>query len=338
MTGQEFIDLSHSKDITTIKAKQRPPIEELETIEPARKEEIEKPKKKIKKVIIKDSRNVELIITEKPQAAMKIAYALAEGSPEMRKSGQVAYYEVEHQGKKILVACAVGHLFTLKEKERQKWPIFDLEWIPSYLKKGSEYTKKYYDVLALLAKKASVFTMACDYDIEGEVIGLNIMRFICNQQDARRMKFSTLTKEDIVKAYENPMSSIDWGLAYAGETRHYLDWMYGINLSKALMEAIKKAGSFAILSIGRVQGPALTLIVKKEKEILKFKSKPYWQISILTQPGGIELKHPKDIFEKKQLKEFEKLKGKEGTAETEKKDESIGPPFPFDLTTLQLEA
>lgn len=229
-------------------------------------------------------------------------------------------------------------MFTLKEKERQKWPIFDLEWIPSYLKKGSEYTKKYYDVLALLAKKASIFTMACDYDIEGEVIGLNIMRFICNQQDARRMKFSTLTKEDIVKAYENPMSSIDWGLAYAGETRHYLDWMYGINLSKALMEAVRLAGSFAILSIGRVQGPALALIVKKEKEIMKFKSKPYWQISIITQPGGFELKHPKDIFDKKDLKDFEKLEGKEGTAITEKKDESLIPPVPFDLTTLQLEA
>jgi DNA topoisomerase-1 len=343
MASPEFIDLSPSKDIITIQIK-RPSREELETVEPMPNKEnaseVKKtPKKKAaKKEKIEKAGNVELIITEKPQAAMKIAHALADDAPVMKRVGQVSYYEITHQGKKILVACAVGHLFTLKEKAKGKWPIFDLEWIPSYLKKGSEYTKKYYDVLASLSKKASVYTMACDYDIEGEVIGFNIMRYICNQSDARRMKFSALTKEDIVKAYENPMSSIDWGQAYAGETRHYLDWLYGINLSKALMEAIRMTGSFAILSIGRVQGPALLLIVKKEKEIMAFKSKPYWQISVLTNPGGFELKHPKDIFDKKELKEFEKLDGKEGTAITEKKDENLTPPVPFDLTTLQLEA
>jgi DNA topoisomerase-1 len=343
MASPEFIDLSPSKDIITIQIK-RPSREELETVEPMPNKEnaseVKKaPKKKAaKKEKIEKAGNVELIITEKPQAAMKIAHALADDAPVMKRVGQVSYYEITHQGKKILVACAVGHLFTLKEKAKGKWPIFDLEWIPSYLKKGSEYTKKYYDVLASLSKKASVYTMACDYDIEGEVIGFNIMRYICNQSDARRMKFSALTKEDIVKAYENPMSSIDWGQAYAGETRHYLDWLYGINLSKALMEAIRMTGSFAILSIGRVQGPALLLIVKKEKEIMAFKSKPYWQISVLTNPGGFELKHPKDIFDKKELKEFERLDGKEGTAITEKKDENLTPPVPFDLTTLQLEA
>ena len=63
------------------------------------------------------------------------------------------------------------------------------------------------------------------------------------------------------------MKSVDFGQAYAGETRHYLDWFYGINLSRALMNAIKKAGSFHIFSIGRVQGPALALIVNKEKKI-----------------------------------------------------------------------
>ena len=342
MPNPQFIDLSPAKDITTVTSR-RPSREEIE--------KVEKVPVKAKKVLIKGveekaekaskkskTEDIELIVTEKPQAAMKIAEALADDSPVMRRVGQVAYYELEHNKKKIFVACAVGHLFTLREKTKKGWPIFDLEWIPSYLKKGSEYTKKYYDVLASLSKRASTFTMACDYDIEGEVIGLNIMRYICHQEDAKRMKYSTLTKEDIVKAYEHPMSSIDWGQAYAGETRHYLDWMYGINLSKALMEAIKKAGSFAILSVGRVQGPALALIVKKEKEIMKFKTKPYWQVSILTNPGETELKHNKDLFDKKELEQFKKLKGKSGDATTEKKGESIIPPHPFDLTTLQLEA
>jgi len=150
--------------------------------------------------------------------------------------------------------------------------------------------------------------MACDYDIEGEVIGLNVMRYALEQTDAGRMKFSTLTKSDIVTAYENKMQHIDWGLAYAGETRHYLDWLYGINLSRALMAAIKKAGSFAILSVGRVQGPALALIVKKEKEIQSFKARLYWQISLLVKNGHeILVKYAKDIFDKKELSEFRDL-------------------------------
>jgi len=348
MSNPQFIDLSPSKEIVTITSK-RPSPDEIERIEPAKpvsnqiteEHEEKKPKKKIRKKAEKKSDDIiELIVTEKPQAAMKIAYALADIAPVLRKAGNNSYYEINHDNKKILVACAVGHLFTLKEKDKKKgeWPVFNLEWIPSYLKRGSEYTKKYYDTLSSLSKKASVFTMACDYDIEGEVIGLNIMRYICNQQDARRMKFSALTKEDIVKAYEKPLDSIDWGMAYAGETRHYLDWIYGINLSKALMDAIKKSGAFTILSIGRVQGPTLALIVKKEKEIMKFKSKPYWQISILTEPGETELRHPKEIFDKKQLKQFEKLKGKDGEANTDKHEEKLMPPHPFDLTTLQMEA
>lgn len=131
--------------------------------------------------------------------------------------------------------------------------------------------------------------MATDYDIEGEVIGLNIVRYICNQQDASRMKFSTLTKTELEQAYENKSPNINWGQAIAGETRHYLDWFYGINLSRALMNAIKTTGKFKIMSIGRVQGPALHLIVQKEKEIAAFKPKPYWQIFITISDKKINL-------------------------------------------------
>jgi len=282
--------------------------------------------------------STELIITEKPMAAMKLAYALANIAPVARKVGKITYYEVNRGNKKILIGCAVGHLYSLFQKQKG-WPVFELEWLPSWTKKGSEFTKQYLDVLKQLSKKASKYIIACDYDIEGEVIGLNIARFVCNQKDAYRMKFSALTKEDIVNAYENMIPHLDWGLAYAGETRHYLDWLYGINLSRALMEAIKKAGSFAILSIGRVQGPALALIAKKEKEISAFKTKPYWQISLnIKNSHEIIVKYSKDIIDKKELEEFKKLKGKTGTADTEKEKENLAPPFPFDLTTLQMEA
>jgi DNA topoisomerase-1 len=280
----------------------------------------------------------ELIITEKPQAAMKIAYALADIAPVRRDLNKVSYYEIIHDNKKIVVVCAVGHLFNLIGKGKG-WPIFEMEWRPAYEKKGAEYTKRYADLIARMARSATSFTIATDYDIEGELIGWNSLRFLAKKEDARRMKFSTLTKEDISDAYGHAMPHLDWGQAYAGETRHYLDWLYGINLSRALMDAIKKAGSFKILSIGRVQGPALALIVKKEREIRKFKPRPYWQVALLiSNSHDIIVKYPKDIQKKGELEKFKELKGKEGEAKTEKKNENIQPPAPFDLTTLQVEA
>ncbi len=278
----------------------------------------------------------ELIITEKPQAALKISSAL--GNSVKRNFQGIPYYEVERNGKKIVVSCAVGHLFTLKQNSNQ-FPVFDIKWVPNFLAKRNDFTKKYYDAILKLSKDAGSVTVATDYDVEGEVIGLNVVRFICGQNDANRMKFSTLTDKELNKAYEEKLKTLNWGQAIAGETRHYLDWFYGINLSRALMNAIKSIGGFKIMSIGRVQGPALKLIVDKEKEIIAFKSQPYWNVFITVKNGNrIELKHNKDIFNKNELKKFDSIVGKTANAILEKKSQTLPPNPPFDLTSLQTEA
>ena len=135
----------------------------------------------------------ELIITEKPAAAKKIAEALADGKAIKENIKGVPYYKISHNKKDILVGSAVGHLFGLAEKDKQgfSYPVFDIEWKPSFeTNKEADFTKKYYDVLKKLAKQATSFTVACDYDVEGEVIGLNVIRYICNRNDAKRMKFT----------------------------------------------------------------------------------------------------------------------------------------------------
>ncbi|MBI2044274.1 DNA topoisomerase I [Candidatus Pacearchaeota archaeon] len=280
----------------------------------------------------------ELIITEKPQAALKIASVL--GKSTKRDSNGIPYYEVNRDGKEIVVACAVGHLFTLTQNNKKReTPVFDISWKPNYMVRKKDFTKKYHDTILKLARDAGSITIATDYDIEGEVIGLNILRFICNQKDANRMKFSTLTDKELNESYENKSKTINWPNAIAGETRHHLDWLYGINLSRALMDSIKTTGKFRIMSIGRVQGPALKLIVDKEKQIQAFKSEPYWQIFIKVKNGHeVELKHNKDISNKSELKKFENLKEKKIVLKTEKKEQTISPGVPFDLTTLQTEA
>jgi DNA topoisomerase-1 len=285
-----------------------------------------------------------LIITEKPQAASKIAAALSDGRAKSYSDGGVSYYEFEKNGKNIIVACAVGHLFSLSQDIKGSgYPIFEISWKPNFEVRKKDFTKKYYSNLARLVKRAGEIIIATDYDVEGEVIGYNIVRFIAHQKDAKRMKYSSLTKEELEEAFKNSSPNIDWGQAIAGETRHFIDWYYGINLSRALMNSIKTTGRFRIMSVGRVQGPALKLIVDKEKEIEKFKPIPYWKIFIEVQEKNdktnfLKLRHVKDIFHESELKKFENLKNKEAEVTTEKKQQTIIPPYPFDLTTLQTEA
>ena len=61
-----------------------------------------------------------LIVTEKPSASMQIARALAEEEPIKKTYNRVPYYEIKHKNKVILIGCAVGHLYTLTEKEKPK--------------------------------------------------------------------------------------------------------------------------------------------------------------------------------------------------------------------------
>lgn len=352
--AENYFPVSESSLKNTIeKPYKKLDISEIETIEKPKKKKIllkrKSPKKKKTKSKEKTleyshpktklkKQGYELIITEKPQAALKIASAL--GKPTSKINQKVPYYELKKDNKNIVVACAVGHLFTLKQTIKGSHiPIFDIAWFPNYLARKKDFTKRYYDTLLKLVNGASELTVATDYDIEGEVIGFNIVRYIGNQKDANRMKFSTLTTDELNNAYKNKSKNLDWGQAIAGETRHYLDWFYGINLSRALMNAIKTTGNFKLMSIGRIQGPSLNLIVQKEREIQKFKSTKYWEVNIdVKNSHKLTLKHNKKILKKTDLKKFEELKGKEIELETKKKEQIIPPNPPFNLTTLQIEA
>ncbi|MFC1769225.1 DNA topoisomerase I [Nanoarchaeota archaeon] len=289
---------------------------------------------------------VELIITEKPNAAKRIADALADGKAIKENKNGVPFYKVTHGNKDIIVSCAVGHLYGLAQKKGQKavFPAFDVEWRPSSEKKKSAFSAKYLNVIKSLAKQVDEFTVATDFDIEGEVIGLNIVRFACKKKDANRMKFSTLTKDDLIEAYEHKSKTLAWGQAKAGETRHVLDWYNGINYSRALTSAIKTAGAFKIMSTGRVQGPALKIIVEREREIKKFKPVPYWQIQLLGKilKEDIEAWHKEDKFweKPKAKKVMDNVKGQKKGKITNlvTKSHDVLPPHPFDLTSLQIES
>ncbi|MCA9496256.1 MAG: topoisomerase DNA-binding C4 zinc finger domain-containing protein [Nanoarchaeota archaeon] len=315
----------------------------------------------------------ELIISEKPQAAAKIAAALADKAPAKHREFNVNYFALTHKGKQIRVASAVGHLYILGEKGGDSWeyPVFDTEWKPIYkVNKSAKYTADYIKLLTKLGNEADEITVASDFDVEGEVIGLNVVRYACKREDANRMKFSTLTKGDLVKAYENKQKHLEWGQANAGETRHRLDWYYGINLSRAFTQAIKKGtNQFKVLSTGRVQAPALHFLAERERKILAFVPEEFSEIYLKGSCKAVNIKAQYELPDDKvkerkaQLEEdidedekvsvdkskvFDKDWAETVVSETTGKDGKISEisskrfkqkvPTPFDLTSLQMEA
>lgn len=288
----------------------------------------------------------EVIIAEKGSAAEKIAKALSDGYLEPVEKRGVFFYKIERGEKKIIVVPAVGHIFGLKQATKgSKYPYFKTMWAPTFeIKKRNEYARKYYENMKEVCESSSTFTVATDFDQEGSVIGYNIIKFLCKKENAKRMKFSTLTKEELNNSYDNAKKSLDFGMINSGLARHELDWYYGINLSRGLTHAIKSTGKvFAIISIGRVQGPMLSFLAQREKEIGKFVPTPFWQVSLKIEVCGKELeamhKEKKLLDEKIAKKIVSDCKNKDATVESVKKTETKKkPPHPFNLTNLQTEA
>ena len=287
-----------------------------------------------------------LIVTEKPSAAKRIATSLSDGEVEKKGRRGTPYYKITRGGKEMIVAPAVGHLFVLDEKNggaRWQYPVFSVEWRPTYTRKGNEWAKKYFDSMKKVAEGADEFISACDYDVEGSVIAFNIIRYIAGAEDGKRMKFSTLTTPDLVKAYESMSPHLDFPQIEAGLTRHQLDWYFGVNMSRALTLSLEKNGGFRTLSTGRVQGPTLALLLKREDEIADFVSKPYWEVELRgeVEKGKVTAYHVNGKFWEKQKAKTvtDKCKGVDGKiVKIERKQQQFYPPVPFDLTTLQRES
>lgn len=288
----------------------------------------------------------ELIICEKPKVAEKVAKALSD-SPVKNSYKRVPYYEItKDNGDKTTVLSAVGHLFSLKAKDKKSKRLFDVEWVPlSETDKSKKYVKNYIDTIKKFSKDADRFIHACDYDTEGTLIGFNALKYICGEDSinkAFRMKFSALTKKDLIKSYSEayPLKD-DQSWVDSGEARHVLDYLFGVNISKSMTDSVLNVTNrYVQLSAGRVQTPTLAILTEREKEIKKFVPEPYWLIKAKIEKGIIADHKKGKIFDKKEVtKILDKCKGKDAnvtkiTTRKTKKDL----PVPFELGTLQSEA
>jgi DNA topoisomerase-1 len=295
-----------------------------------------------------------LCISEKPTAAKRLAQALdEEGKPTKvqttRQLKKVPIYESSRNGDKILVIPALGHLYSTVEDSGGGWhyPSFSYKWVPSYVaNKKDNRTKPFVKAFKKYNEDVAEVIVATDYDLEGEVIGATIAKFACEREldTVKRMKFSTLTNEDIIAAFENRDPTVDIPLAEAGFTRHEIDWLYGINLTRALTLSIKySTGRYKLITTGRVQGPTLRFVADRELKIQTFVPIPRWAIegSIELDQGTVDLEYQHKFIpiRKEALKIKEDVESKEGVVTSIKSRKyTQKPPKPMSLGTLQSDA
>ncbi|WP_414836772.1 DNA topoisomerase I [Candidatus Nanohalococcus occultus] len=285
-----------------------------------------------------------VMIGEKPKVASKLANALGNYSTKTNRG--VKNYVIETDERRIIIAPAVGHIFNLEQiSEGWDYPVFDVEWRPIFeTSDSSDYVKKYYNNLRDQIEKADTYINACDFDLEGSVIGANIIKHMADPDEERieRMKFSTLTQSDLQEAFDN-LEGFDKGMTDAGITRHTLDFYYGVNVSRALMQAVRENNRYKTLSTGRVQGPTLKILADKEREIRAFEPDDYWEIFLKHSEFDAKLSYGSDdrIWDEDEANGIfltVKDEGRTEVTDIDINNYSHNPPIPFNLTGLQSEA
>ncbi|ADI32281.1 DNA topoisomerase I [Staphylothermus hellenicus] len=307
------------------------------------------PRKVTEKAKIKITRNIWdltgkiVVIAEKPKAANKIALALSK-NPIRKSIYGIPYYMIKTKNGLIIVASAAGHLYGL-HTDQYGYPVFRYEWKPLYqIGHKAKHTKKFITALSKLCSNADYYVNACDYDIEGSVIGYLIIYFHGDLEKSLRAKFSSLTIGELRESFRK-LTSLDWEMIEAGLCRHELDWIWGINISRALMSSVKMAsGKRVILSAGRVQTPTLRYIVEKDIERRLFIPLPQYSLSINISKNNYEIHveyKGKAVETKKKAKEIIKDIKNTGYLTVKKYEEKkywLNPPPAFNLGDLQEEA
>ena len=240
-------------------------------------------------------------------------------------------------GADYLVKASIGHIRDLQEKKLS----VDVEhgFQPEYVVPADK--KKVVSDLRKLAATAQTVWLASDEDREGEAISWHLSETLgLDPAKTRRIVFHEITKPAILDAIQHPRD-IDRNLVDAQQARRVLDRLVGFELSPVLWRMIQPK-----LSAGRVQSVALRLVVDREKEIMDFRSVPYYKVEAVFHPEGtpasVKVKALLDTrFESKEdaRKFLEDSVGASYRIDTlEKKEGTRFPAAPFTTSTLQQEA
>jgi DNA topoisomerase-1 len=255
----------------------------------------------------------------------------------------------KYLGKDFQVLASYGHVRDLVPKEGAVDPDRDIAMYYDLIEKN----QKHVDAIVKAVKQADALYLATDLDREGEAISWHIaeilrQRKLLKDKAVHRVVFSEITPRAIKEAVANPRQ-LSMELVNAQQARRALDYLVGFNLSPVLWRKVQRG-----LSAGRVQSPALRMIVEREEEIEAFVAREYWTIEA-------DLAHPEQPFKARLLKyagkKFEQFdltnsddahaarnalykaaQGRLVVGDVQSRERKRRPSAPFTTSTLQQEA
>ncbi|SEI66851.1 DNA topoisomerase I [Frateuria terrea] len=255
----------------------------------------------------------------------------------------------KYLGKDFQVLASYGHVRDLKPKEGAVDP--DHGFAMKY--EVIERNEKHVDAIAKAAKVADDIYLATDLDREGEAISWHISeilkeRGLTEGKRMHRVVFSEITPKAIKAAVAQPRG-LSYDMVDAQQARRALDYLVGFNLSPVLWRKVQRG-----LSAGRVQSPALRMIVEREEEIEAFVAREYWTVEAklkhaegdfgarLTKLNGkkfeqFDLTNERDALAARAAL-TEAAHGRLTVSEVSSKERKRRPAPPFTTSTLQQEA
>ena len=255
----------------------------------------------------------------------------------------------KYLGKEYKVLASYGHVRDLIRKDGA----VDTENSHQMKFELIERNEKHVAKIIKALKKADTLYLATDQDREGEAISWHLdeilkERGLLKGKTVRRIVFNEITKSAIQKAISQPRD-ISQPLVDAYLARRILDYLVGFNLSPLLWKKITPG-----LSAGRVQSPALRMIVEREKEIEAFKPREYWSIEATLEASNINFASRLVEYKGNKVEQFSfesetaafsvrdtvvtAAEGKLRVKVVNKKQRRRNPAAPFSTSTLQQEA
>ncbi len=255
----------------------------------------------------------------------------------------------KYLGKDFHVLASYGHVRDLIPKEGAVDPNNDFAMKYEIIDRNQRHVQ----AISKALKTADTLYLATDPDREGEAISWHLLELLKDKKlikdkAVHRVVFHEITKKAVTEAIANP-EKLAINLINAQQARRALDYLVGFNLSPLLWKKIRRG-----LSAGRVQSPALRMIVERELEIEAFQSREYWTIDAALTAHEQNFKAKLTQFNNEKISQFsitdaelaEKTKnvlieaadGQLLVSKLEKKQQKRNPAPPFITSTLQQEA
>jgi DNA topoisomerase-3 len=294
---------------------------------------------------------MKLIVAEKPDQGAKLAAPFSS----KKRNGYIQVDPNELFPNGAIFTWAIGHLCELippeeYQEEWKKWSLATLPIIPDRFRHRVVQSKwKQFKIIKELSHRSDIneVIIAGDAGREGEAIVRIILQLCNNQKNMKRLWISSLTPKAVINGFQNLLNEEETRkVYYEAISRSCADWLVGMNASRVYTLLLQKRGISDVFSTGRVQTPTLALIVKREKEINKFRSESFWEVNATFKIEEKQFEGKWHIDGQSRLTDKEKAqkiaqfcKGKPfEISSVDKERKEFLPPYLFNLSALQATA